>query len=91
MICVDTNILFHGIRERSPLHEQARHFLSGFLKNSNFVIAELVLAELYQLIRNPALMGQELSAREAMDYVQRLRTNPHWKVVENAPVMAEVW
>lgn len=91
MTCVDTNILFHAIRAGSALHEGARRFLLEYKEDSEFVVAELILAELYQLIRNPVVMGRELSVKEAGECIGRFRANPHWKLVENAPVMTEVW
>lgn len=58
---------------------------------SNVVIAELVLIELYQLLRNPKVMSKELSGAEAVDVIDTFRNHPLWRIVENAPVMEHIW
>jgi predicted nucleic acid-binding protein len=55
------------------------------------VLCELVLVELYLLLRNPAVVAKPLSAAAAGVLIQTLRGNPRWRLVENAPVMAAAW
>jgi len=54
-------------------------------------LAELVLVELYNLIRNETVTGKVVSPSEGVQLIKGLRSNPVWMIVENAPVMAEVW
>ncbi|MEM9479904.1 MAG: type II toxin-antitoxin system VapC family toxin [Verrucomicrobiota bacterium] len=91
MIAFDTNLLFHAIHEGSEVHTEARNFVQEHARNTECVMAELVLAELYLLIRNPVLVGSEMSPSKAVSVVQRFRENKSWKLVENASVMSAVW
>ena len=50
-----------------------------------------VLVELYLLLRNSAVVTNPLSASAAGRLIQSLRSNPRWRLVENAPVMDAVW
>ena len=52
----------------------------------------MVLVELYNLLRNPALMSNRpLSPDGAVNVIQRFRHHPRWRLVENAPIMEQVW
>lgn len=56
------------------------------------MICELVLTEVYTLLRNPAVMsGRPLSESAAVNVVQRFRHHPRWRLVENASIMDQVW
>lgn len=50
--------------------------------------------ELYCLLRNPAVCRKPLSALDAVEIIQGLRSNPHWRVVDvtlGGTVMDQVW
>lgn len=91
MISFDTNILFHAVHEKSQHHLAAREFIQSHQGDTECVLAELVLVELYNLIRNETVTGKVVSPADAMDLIQALRSNPAWMIVENAPIMSEVW
>ncbi len=91
MLSVDTNILFPALESSAPLHDRARAFLESQEQNDAFVLCELVLVELYLLVRNPVVVNEPLSARAATALCQGLRQNSRWRLVENAPVMENVW
>lgn len=91
MVSIDTNILLFSLHGQAENHENARAFLTNWIHSAEFAMSELVLAELYQLLRNPAVFGRDLSAEEAVGVIQRFRQNPKWTLVENAPVMDQVW
>lgn len=91
MISVDTNILLYAQNQDCPEHEQARSFLQRCADRSDVAICELVLLELYQLLRNPAVVQQPLEAGIAAGICRAYRGNPRWAVIENAPVMGQVW
>jgi predicted nucleic acid-binding protein len=55
------------------------------------VLCELVLVELYILLRNPSVLKRPLSSTQAVSICQIYRQNPKWRLVENAPVMEAVW
>lgn len=59
------------------------------------MICELVLIELYVLLRNPAVLKQTLDASDAASLVQTFRQHPTWRLVDypgsSSTVMDEVW
>ena len=91
MIGIDTNILAYARLQDSAHHQQAVTFLEGLGKDSTVVISELVLLELYLLLRNDKILSPPLSAVEAVKDCQLLRAHPKWQLVDSADVMNEVW
>ncbi len=45
-------------------------------------MCELVLVELYGLLRNPAVLAEPLAAHAAVAFVQTLREHPRWELVD---------
>lgn len=90
MIAVDTNLLFPALEISHADHAGARRFLEE--ADAELALSELVLMELYVLVRNPAIARRPLAPKAAVDLVQRLRTNPRFRLLD-APegVMSEVW
>ena len=91
MIGIDTNLLLYALHPGVAEHQCAREFLTRCGTDQSVIMCDLVLAELYQLIRNPVILGREIPPAEAVDIIQRFRHNPNWLIAENAPVMDEVW
>ncbi|MEI6211754.1 MAG: TA system VapC family ribonuclease toxin [bacterium] len=91
MLSIDTNILFAACEATAPHHANARRFLESNRDNADLVLCELVLVELYLLLRNPAIVASPLSAREACRLILALRQNPSWRLVDHASVMDAVW
>ncbi len=81
MLSIDTNILFYALNGDSPRNETARSFLLSVQENDRVVLSELVLVELYGLLRNPAASPRPLSAAHAAEVVSRLRNHPKWRLV----------
>jgi len=90
-LAIDTDIFVYALNSDSDVHEQARSFVLEAAGRDDVVVAELVLVELYLLIRNPAVFPRPYSATEAADACLRLRQNPRRQVVECRPVMSQVW
>lgn len=92
VVSPDTNILFHACHAGSALHASARSFLSSHAEDDRFAVCELVLVELYGLIRNPAVVERPLSPRQAVEICQEFRQNRHWLVIDYpGGLMGEVW
>jgi len=91
VLSVDTNILLYAQNADCREHAAASTFLDECAGRGDIVICELVLLELYQLLRNPAVIANPLSAGEAASICQAFRSNSRWALVENAPVMSQVW
>ncbi|NNC87090.1 MAG: hypothetical protein HKN82_01380 [Akkermansiaceae bacterium] len=65
MISCDTNILFVALESSRPGHAEARAFLDARRDDPEFGICELVLIDLYMLLRNPVVARKPLGSREA--------------------------
>lgn len=85
MISIDTNILFPAVDADQPLHAPAAEFLESLHVRRDVVISELVLLELYNLLRNAAVMQRPLSASTAVDVCESFRRHPHWQLIGLPP------
>lgn len=91
MLSLDTNILLYAQNRDCAEHESACQFVEVCATRDDIAICELVLLELYQLLRNPAVLSAPLTAPEAAAVCNAWRANPRWARIENAPVMDQVW
>lgn len=91
MISFDTNIVVHSANEDSLQHEAAREFLILTAQREDVVICELMLVEVFLKLCNGKIFKHPMGCREAGAYCQRLRENRHWRLVESASVMSDVW
>ena len=62
MISIDTNILLYSLNRDCPEHGAARAFVEACAGRADVAIAELVLVELYVLLRNPAVVRKPVEA-----------------------------
>lgn len=81
MLSIDTNILFHAFNSDSPGHTAAFRWIGSIQNQDDVAISEFVLAELYGLLRNPAVLTKPLSADQAVDVIQTYRHHPLWRLV----------
>jgi len=91
VISVDTNILLYAYNQDCQEHRPAFDFLTACSKRDDVALCELVLVELYILLRNPTVIAEPLSAEQAADACGTYRRHPRWRLLENAPVMDRVW
>lgn len=82
MISCDTNVLFAALEATRPGHQKARAFLESHRDDREFAMCELVLVELYLLVRNPVICRKALGAREAVAVIRQLTANPAWSLVD---------
>lgn len=85
MISIDTNILLPAVETGNSHHAAAAAFLESLQDREDVVISELILLELYGLIRNPAVLAKPLSADTAVDVCESFRQHPRWQVVGFPP------
>jgi uncharacterized protein len=83
MISLDTNILFPLVVEDHPQHKKAVAFADTL--PDDVAISELALLELYNLLRNPAVMKRPLGPSEAVDACEAFRQHPHWQIIGFPP------
>ncbi|WP_067885934.1 type II toxin-antitoxin system VapC family toxin [Nocardia vaccinii] len=91
MLSIDTNVLLYAQNKDCAEHRAAADFLVDCGRRDDVAIAELVLIELYQLLRNPAVLARPLDGPDAAEVCQAFRSNRRWALIESAPVMNEVW
>ena len=88
----DTNILFYSLNPTCPEHSIAGEYLDRMDGRSDFLLCELVLTELYVLIRNPTINAKALSAAQASEVIRKFRQHPKWRLVDYPGyLMADVW
>jgi toxin-antitoxin system PIN domain toxin len=92
LLSIDTNILLYAQNRNCPEHVVARNFIEQSVAvRKDVAICELVLMELYQLLRNPAVLAKPLNAPDAASVCTAWRNNPRWALIESAPVMDQIW
>lgn len=92
MISFDTNILFAWLNKDHAWHAQAAPWVAGQHTNESAILCELVLVELYGLLRNPVLLKEPLDAPQAVQTIRSLRCHPRWILVDYPGSMMEaVW
>lgn len=91
MLSIDTNLLLFSVNSDCPEHAKTRSFLEECARRSDVAIAELVLVELYVLLRNPVVVRKPLDAEDAAALCQTFRAHPRWALLDCAPVMPRVW
>ena len=95
MFSIDTNILFHAFNENSPSHEAAYTWLTSIQHEEDVALSEFILAELYGLLRNPAVLRHPLEAEEAVEVIQAYRSHPRWRLIgftpESRPLHDALW
>ncbi len=92
MMACDTNILFPALMASHAWHGAARSFLESQSRNGDFALCELVLLEVYTLLRNPSVCAKPLSASEAVRKIGNLRANPDWLIVDYpGGLMNDIW
>jgi uncharacterized protein len=92
VISVDTNILLYAFDSSCGEHAPAFAFLESLADRDDVLICELVLVELYVLVRNPAVVRRPLGAGAARNLCEGYRRNSRWGVIDYpGSLMPEVW
>lgn len=85
MLCCDTNLLLPAVERNNQHHSAAAAFLETLQEREDVAVSELVLLELYNLLRNPAVLAKPLRAAEATEVCQAFRHHPRWQVLGFPP------
>ncbi|MBN2495176.1 MAG: PIN domain-containing protein [Deltaproteobacteria bacterium] len=91
MVSIDTNILLYSLNRDCAEYAPASQFIQDLSQRTDVLICDLVLIELYLLLRNPSVLRRPLHSRQAAEICSSFRSNPRWRVVESAPIMQKVW
>jgi hypothetical protein len=96
MISFDTNLLLYSLNRDCPEYNDARAFFASLPTAPGTVaVCELVLVELYVLLRNPAVLNNPLDPADAVALIQTFRQHPTWTLFDYpsdaSAVMDEVW
>ncbi len=81
MLSIDTNILFHALNENSPKNDAAYFWIKSISLREDVAISEFILAELYGLLRNSAVLKYPLNADEAVNVIDIYRHHPKWRII----------
>lgn len=81
MLSVDANVIFPASQTAAPLHDRARSWLESVSGREDVALSELVLAEVYGLLRNPAVQPRPLSAPAAAGIIAGYRRHPRWRII----------
>ena len=81
MISIDTNILFAASHSAAPFHDAAAGFLKKWMGSDQMAVSEFVLAELYGLLRNQAVVKPPLSSEAASEICEAFRCHPSWQLL----------
>jgi predicted nucleic acid-binding protein len=73
LLSIDTNVLLYAQNQDCPEHDAAVAFPVECADRTDVAVCELVLMELYQLLRNPAVVARPLDGPEAAEVCQTLR------------------
>ncbi len=95
MLSIDANILRYAANSASPWNAAAHAWLTSIQREENVAISELILAEFYGLLRNPAVVKHPLPADDAVEIIQSYRTHPRWRLIgfpiESRPLHDALW
>lgn len=95
MTSIDTNILLHAFNIDSPSNAPALEWLSSMHAEEDVAISEFILAELYVLLRNPAVLRAPLNGIEAAEVIRIYRSHPRWRLIgfpgESRTIHNELW
>ena len=79
MNSLDTNVLLYATNRDCPEHERAHTLIShALVEAGSWIVADQVWFELYRLLRNPAVLGQPLSAKAAAETIQWYQDKSGW-------------
>ena len=81
MISVDANILLYSLNKDSPWQRKSLEFMRSLSLRRDVAISELVLVELYTLLRNPMVLKNPLKAPQAVEIIQTYRAHPYWSLI----------
>ncbi len=83
MISFDTNLLLYSLNKDCPEYDDSRKFFSSLpTAPATVVVCELVLVELYVLLRNPSVLTNPLGAEDAVSVIQTFRKHPSWSLCD---------
>ena len=95
MTSFDSSIPLYAFSAASPFHDAARGFLDDLTPRDDVAVSELVLVELYTLLRNPAVLVRPLSPAAAVEVVQSYRRHPRWMLLgfdpDSVDLHDELW
>ena len=87
----DTNIAVYAANANAPQHAKAFAFIESLVSQRDVAVCELMLVELYLKLCNGKIFAKPLSAPQASAVCQIYRDNRAWSLIEDAPIMHEVW
>jgi hypothetical protein len=96
MISFDANLLLYSLNKDCPEYADSREFFFSLpTAPASVVVCELVLIELYVLLRNPSVLKEPLGPEDAVSIIQTFRRHPVWTLCDYpgrvSPIMEDLW
>ncbi len=91
MLAFDTNLVVYAANADAPEQPAAAAFLASLADRRDVGVCELMLVEVYLILRSPRVLRRPLDAARAAAHCQAFRENPNWSLFDAAPVMPAVW
>ena len=83
MISFDTNLLLYSLNKDCREYDESRNFFSSLpTAPATVVVCELVLVELYVLLRNPSVLTNPIGPEDAVSVIQTFRNHPSWTLCD---------
>ncbi|HEX9754308.1 MAG TPA: type II toxin-antitoxin system VapC family toxin [Gemmatimonadales bacterium] len=92
MILPDVNVLVYAFREDAPQHGRYRDWLRARVAAAEgFGLAELVLSGVLRVLTHPRIFAPPTPVSRALDYAEKLRTQPNAVLVQPGPRHWEIF
>jgi len=92
VILPDVNVLVYAFREDAPQHGRYRDWLRARVAAAEgFGLAELVLSGVLRVLTHPRIFAPPTPVSRALDYAEKLRTQPNAVLVQPGPRHWEIF
>jgi len=92
VILPDVNVLVYAFREDAPQHGRYRDWLRARVAAAEgFGLAELVLSGVLRVLTHPRIFAPPTPVSRALDYAEKLRTQPNGVLVQPGPRHWEIF
>jgi hypothetical protein len=86
MILPDVNILVYAHSERAQDHLRFKDWVAGLIQgNEAYGISDLVLSGFLRIVTNPRIFTPPSALRDALTFVERIRSQPHCVLISPGP------
>lgn len=86
MLLVDTNVLIYAHRPETERHEEYRRWVLGMVNSPQpYAVSDFALNGMIRVVTNPRIYPKPTPIDTALDFTERVRSQPHAMVVSPGP------